>query len=160
MSNNKTRDTSYGENINLSLIDKFGIYLSEIIIKKTIKKLKEKNIELLDLGCGYNAIILKKVVPIITKGVGVDLSINKEIKTLPKLQFFEGKIEEVIKNFQNESFHLILMNSVLEHLWEPIYILNECRRILKKDGMLLINVPTWTGKFFLETSAFTFKLSP
>jgi len=160
MNNNKSRYTSYGQNSNFSLIDKFGIYLSEIMIKKCIKKLRENNIELLDLGCGYHAVILKKLVPIITKGVGVDLVVHEDVKLIPKLQFVEQKIEEVFTNFQNDTFHIILMNSVLEHLCDPIFVLSECKRILRKNGVLLINVPTWTGKFFLETSAFVFKLSP
>jgi hypothetical protein len=32
--------------------------------------------------------------------------------------------------------------------------------ILKPGGVLLINVPTWRGKFFLEFSAFRLGLSP
>ena len=160
MTNNKSRYTSYGQNSNFSLIDRFGIYLSEVMIKKCIKKLGENNIELLDLGCGYHAVILKNLVPIITKGVGVDLAVHEDVKLIPNLQFVEQKIEEVFTNFQNDTFHIILMNSVLEHLWDPLFVLSECKRILRKNGVLLINVPTWRGKFFLETSAFVFKLSP
>jgi hypothetical protein len=32
--------------------------------------------------------------------------------------------------------------------------------IIKPGGVLLINVPTWRGKFFLEFSAFRLGLSP
>jgi 2-polyprenyl-3-methyl-5-hydroxy-6-metoxy-1,4-benzoquinol methylase len=50
--------------------------------------------------------------------------------------------------------------SVLEHLHNPIETLQSCRSLLNPGGILLINVPTWIGKIFLEFSAFRLGLSP
>ena len=52
------------------------------------------------------------------------------------------------------------MISVLEHLRDPLFVIETVRRLLKPDGVLLINVPTWRGKSFLEFSAFRLGLSP
>src|SRR5205814_7419338 len=46
------------------------------------------------------------------------------------------------------------------HLWEPEALLRECWRIMAPGGTLLLNVPSWRGKRFLETSAFRLGLSP
>jgi len=50
--------------------------------------------------------------------------------------------------------------SVLEHLREPDFALRGLNGLLRPKGLLLINVPTWRGKFFLELSAFRLGLSP
>ena len=50
--------------------------------------------------------------------------------------------------------------SVLEHLENPTAVLEICKKLLNPNGILLINVPTWLGKVFLEFSAFRIGLSP
>lgn len=57
-------------------------------------------------------------------------------------------------------FDVILMISVLEHLWEPQPVLTACQRLLHPGGTLVLNVPNWLGKRFLELSAFKLGLSP
>ena len=57
-------------------------------------------------------------------------------------------------------FDVVLLISVLEHLWKPLAILEHCRRILRPKGVLMVNVPTWRGKWFLEFSAFRLGTSP
>jgi SAM-dependent methyltransferase len=54
----------------------------------------------------------------------------------------------------------VLLISVLEHLREPLAALESARRLLRPGGRLLINVPTWRGKTWLEFSAFRLGLSP
>lgn len=39
-------------------------------------------------------------------------------------------------------------------------MLAECRRLLAPGGVLLVNVPSWRGKRWLEFSAFRLGLSP
>lgn len=43
--------------------------------------------------------------------------------------------------YPNNFFDMITLWDVLEHVTDPIKTLRECNRILKKDGMLLINYP-------------------
>ncbi len=50
--------------------------------------------------------------------------------------------------------------SVLEHVTEPRRLLAEARRLLAPGGVLLVNVPSWRGKRYLELSAFRLGLSP
>jgi SAM-dependent methyltransferase len=55
---------------------------------------------------------------------------------------------------------VVMLISVLEHLSDPDAILQSAWSMLKPSGVLLVNVPTWRGKGFLEFSAFRLGLSP
>jgi SAM-dependent methyltransferase len=92
--------------------------------------------------------------------VGVDVRISPEARALEKLSFIESTIEAALPELEDGQFDLVLLISVLEHLWEPLPALEHCRRILRPGGTLLVNVPTWRGKFFLEFSAFRLGTSP
>jgi len=66
----------------------------------------------------------------------------------------------VLPRLESGAFDVVLLISVLEHLSEPQAALGAARRLLRPGGILLVNVPTWRGKHFLEFSAFRLGLSP
>jgi SAM-dependent methyltransferase len=90
----------------------------------------------------------------------VDVRIAPEARAEPDLSFVETTIEDTMPALPDRSFDPILFISVLEHLWRPIWALEHWRRLLRPDGLLLVNVPTWRGKIFLESSAFRPGTSP
>src|SRR3990167_327939 len=148
----------YGQK-KFSFVDRFGIFLSLLSIKKYFPKLPD--LEVIDLGCGYKATLLLALQNRIKKGIGVDFSISPELKKNPSnLTFIESPIEESFVHLIQTNPDVIMLTSVLEHLDHPIEILHSCYNLLKNDGILLINVPTWRGKFFLEFSAFKLGTSP
>jgi hypothetical protein len=53
-----------------------------------------------------------------------------------------------------------MLISVLQHLVDPQFAIQFTWRLLRPAGLLLVNVPTWTGKRFLEFSAFRLGFSP
>ena len=55
------------------------------------------------------------------------------------LEVFTGTLEEA--HFPEETFDVVVLNHVLEHLDHPVGTLKEIRRILKMDGVLVIGVP-------------------
>ena len=130
------------------------------MISKNLEIFIKGNAIMLDIGCGYDAWILRKYSSLLSCGVAVDVAISNEVKSMGNIKVYEYPIERVLPDFDRDYFNVILINSVLEHLAAPLFVLKECKRILKKDGILIINVPTWLGKYFLEKSAFVFKLSP
>jgi SAM-dependent methyltransferase len=117
-------------------------------------------LSILDLGCGYQATLLRALVPSIASGLGVDVRISPEARAVERLSFIESNIEAALPELEDSRFDVVLLISVLEHLWEPLPILEHCRRVLTPGGVLFVNVPTWRGKFFLEFSAFRLGLSP
>ncbi len=50
--------------------------------------------------------------------------------------------------FKNNFFDIVSMTDVFEHITEPGKIMNECRRILKSDGILFIKVPNGSFNLF------------
>jgi SAM-dependent methyltransferase len=160
MDKQKVRDTSFGQSGKLTIVDVLGRYLSEREIAKTLKRLVKGNTVMLDIGCGYDAWMLQKFYPLLSSGVAVDIAVSEKIKSLDNITVFEQPIELALPNLNSDYFNVILMNSVLEHLEDPFFVLKECVRLMRKGGVLIINVPTWAGKKFLEQSAFKFKFSP
>jgi SAM-dependent methyltransferase len=146
-----TRETSYGQH-GVSLIDRFGVYLSSRAIDRAVGKGRIEAV--LDVGCGYHATLLRALAPRIERGVGIDVCVSDESKRVEPLEFIEATVDDALHDLPKESFDLVLLISVLEHLWEPHDVLSQLRRVLRPGGTLLVNVPTWRGKWFLEFSAF------
>jgi 2-polyprenyl-3-methyl-5-hydroxy-6-metoxy-1,4-benzoquinol methylase len=155
--NKQMRNTSFGTS-RLSLVDKFGTWLSRRAISRQLAG--RNGLEILEIGCGFTARNLMSVEDRAMRLVGVDFNLSDEIKTHPKFTALECSAQESMGHLVGQQFDLIMIISVLEHLDEPVEMLRACRALLKPDGVLLINVPTWLGKIFLEYSAFHLGLSP
>jgi 2-polyprenyl-3-methyl-5-hydroxy-6-metoxy-1,4-benzoquinol methylase len=153
----KDRQASFGT-YRLSMVDHFGIWLSRRVITKQIVGLNKLSV--LELGCGYSARNLLAIEDRALKLVGVDFNLSEAVKSHPKISPLECSAEEAIERLRGQKFDLIMIISVLEHLHNPVEVLQSCRELLKPGGILLVNVPTWLGKVFLEYSAFNLGLSP
>jgi len=153
---NRTTE-SYGQK-KLTLVDRLGVWLSQRGIRRELPR--GADLEVLEPGCGYRATQLVSLAGRIKRGIGIDFRISPELRSLDKFTFYEGAIEETLLKLSNERFDAILLISVLEHLHDPLGMLEALRGLLKPSGVLLINVPTWRGKGLLELSAFRLGLSP
>jgi SAM-dependent methyltransferase len=152
------RSESYGQSRQLSFLDKFGIWLSERKIRSFIPSFQD--LAIADLGCGYNALFVRQVLGEVRHAVLVDVALAPDLKTERKLKAIEGTMPDALALLSDASLNLIICNNVLEHLWEPLETLREAHRILVPGGTLIVNVPSWRGKWFLEYSAFRLGLSP
>lgn len=150
-------DESYGQG-GLTLVDRFGVWLSQRALRRHLPG--RSDLEVLELGCGYRATQLIELEPLLQRGIGVDFKIAPELKERAGYTFYEGPIEEALPKLEGERVDVVMLISVLEHLRDPQTVLEFASRILKPTGSLLINVPTWLGKAFLEFSAFRLGLSP
>jgi SAM-dependent methyltransferase len=148
---------SYGQK-ELSIVDRLGVWLSQRAISRELPD--RSDLEVLELGCGYRAAQLVALGPRLKQGVGVDFQLAPELARLPGFTFHEGTIEETLPRFAKQTFDAVLLISVLEHLRDPLLVIEAVHGLLKPAGVLLINVPTWRGKTFLELSAFRLGLSP
>lgn len=148
---------SYGQG-GVTWVDRFGVWLSQRAIRRRLPA--GNDLRMVELGCGYRATQLLALRDRLKHGTGVDFQIAPELRSEAGLVFFEGTIEATLPKLAGEKFDVVLVISVLEHLREPLAVLESARRLLRPGGVLLINVPTWRGKFFLEFSAFRLGLSP
>jgi SAM-dependent methyltransferase len=151
------RTESYGQK-KLTFLDRFGVWLSQRAISRELPD--RPNLEVLELGCGFRATQLVALEPRLQRGVGVDFQIDPQLSGRDNLTFYQGTIEETLPKLQSQTFDAVLVISVLEHLSDPLLVIESVRGLLKPSGVLLINVPTWRGKGFLEFFAFRLGLSP
>jgi len=148
---------SYGQH-GVTWVDRFGVWLSQRAIRRELPA--GNDLRVLELGCGYRATQLLALRDRLQEGTGVDFTIAPELRTIPGFVFHEGPIEDTLPKLASGAFDVVLLISVLEHLREPLAALESAQRLLRPGGVLLVNVPTWRGKFFLEFSAFRLGLSP
>ena len=151
------RMSSFGKS-ELSFVDRFGVWLSNRAIRKAIRN--RHDLDILEIGCGYHAKNLRNIEAIATSLTAVDIDISEDIINNPKYRAIKGSANDALSGLANERYDLIMLISVLEHLIDPNVVLNKCYSLLKPQGTLIINVPTWTGKVFLEFSAYKLGLSP
>lgn len=148
---------SYGQH-GVTWVDRFGVWLSQRAIRRWLPA--GDKLRVLEPGCGYRATQLVALRDRMQEGTGVDFTIAPELRALPGLVFHEGPIEATLPKLAAGAYDVVLLISVLEHLREPRAALESAHRLLRPGGVLLVNVPTWRGKFFLEFSAFRLGLSP
>jgi len=148
---------SYGQH-GVTWVDRLGVWLSQRAIRRWLPE--GRDLTVLELGCGFRATQLIALRGRIGHGTGIDFHIAPELLNLEGFSFLETSIDDGLSRLAGRSFDAVLMISVLEHLAEPEAVLRNAAGLLRPGGVLLINVPTWRGKAFLEFSAFRLGLSP
>ena len=153
----KQRRSSYGQDADLTLVDRAGVWLSDRRIRG-IGPVDGKRVA--DIGCGYHASFAMRLQPVASAVTLLDVALNPDLAEVPKVRCVVGSLPDALAELESESVDLLVCNSVLEHLWDPLRSLGEFWRILAPGGVSFINVPSWMGKRFLEFSAFRLGLSP
>ncbi len=156
--NDDIRSTSFGQGHRLTLVDRFGIWLSTRKIRTLTPTFR--NLLVADIGCGYQASFARSILGDVHRAVVADLSLASDLKSNPKVLALEGPIPDSLAGAESGSLDVVVCNNIIEHLWEPLVTLEAVRRIAKRDGVVFVNVPSWRGKWFLEYSAFRLGLSP
>jgi SAM-dependent methyltransferase len=153
-----TRAASFGQDGDLTIVDRFGVWLSGRQIRKHVPSFS--GLVIADVGCGFVATFARRVLPQVDRAVLLDVALDPELKRSDKVEAIEGALPDTLAGVADGSVDVAMCTSVLEHLWEPQRALGEMRRILRPGGVCLVNVPSWRGKWFLELSAFRLGLSP
>jgi 2-polyprenyl-3-methyl-5-hydroxy-6-metoxy-1,4-benzoquinol methylase len=151
-------ERSFGEDYELTAVDRFGVWLSGRRIHKEAGGFAGKRVA--DFGCGYDATFVRSILDEVASATIVDVALGDDLKAMPKVQAIEGLLPDAIVSLPDASFDVVMCMSVLEHLAEPQRTISELRRLLAPGGRLLVNVPNWRGKRMLELSAFKLHLSP
>jgi len=132
-------------------------FLRKIRLNKVMSVIKKyKNPTLLDIGCGWEARMLKEVEPFIKAGIGIDFKAPK-LERESKITTIDMKLKKSLP-FENNYFDVITMLAVLEHLEYPIEMASEIFRILKPNGCVVITVPSRYSKPVLEFMAFKLRI--
>lgn len=151
------RTSAFGES-SLTALDRLGNWLSLRAIRPHLRGIPQPYV--LDLGSGYRARLLRALeIPGGTTHA-VDVRLDPALKGLPGFVVSEASIPAALAALPDHTVDVLLLISVLEHLPQPAQVLQECHRVLKPNGRILINVPTWRGRWFLELAAFRLGLCP
>lgn len=151
------RRRAYGQDNKLSLVERFGTWLSWNRIQRSVSGFAGKRVA--DVGCGYHAHFGRTLLDRAEHLVLLDIELDPDLHRDPRITAIEGYLPGTLSQVADGSLDVVLCNSVLEHLWEPDAALAEFYRILAAGGIALLNVPSWRGKGFLEFAAFRVGLS-
>jgi 2-polyprenyl-3-methyl-5-hydroxy-6-metoxy-1,4-benzoquinol methylase len=112
---------------------------------------KEK--KLLDIGCG-NGSFIERMNGLGWETTGIDFDKDAVKYCIKKgLNAIKGDLKDL--SFPPESFDVISLNHVIEHLYDPADIIQECYRILKPGGELVITTPnaeSWMFNLWFKDS--------
>src|SRR5689334_1002571 len=122
------RRTAYGQDRSPTVVDRFGVWLSGRQIRRFVPRLQ--NLRVADIGCGYEAKLLRPHLDKVREAVLVDVALGPDLKRLDRVRCIEGHLPAVLEEVPGASVDVALCTSVLEHLSEPLECLQHIRRIL------------------------------
>ena len=108
---------------------------------KVINRLKKRKGKILDIGSSWGYFLsLAKEDGWDVYGVEPTIAEAKYAQERFKVKIFTGRLREA--QFPAQYFDVVSLWHVLEHIPDPIIELLEIKRILKEDGLLVIEVPS------------------
>lgn len=133
--NNLDKDKIIKTRIKPSLLDE-GFLLTNsnlLVFKKLLKYANNKKniLKILDLGCGYKP--FKKFFPS-DEYIGVDIDKASHADII--LDLNTQKLP-----FDNDYFDIVIISETLEHLYNIKFVIDEVRRVVKKNGYIFISTP-------------------
>lgn len=152
------RSTAYGQRGDLTIVDRFGVWLSERAVRRAVSG-RAAGGRTLDLGSGYEATLLRRLAGKSVRAVAVDIDLAPHLADAG-IELCPGTLPSILSNFEDGSFDAVLAVNVLEHLDDVLGTLIEIHRLLAPGGVAFVNVPSWRGKAALEFSAFRLGMSP
>lgn len=152
MQRNKIKEYSGDKHYSEIYKDKSYVNLriqnaEKLISELSSLKLFKKNARVLDIGCGTGEIdtIIKNTFESIVYG----LDINKIAVEKARQNGVVAKIGNVEQEwpFNNSSMDSVLCIQMIEHLVNPDFFLQESKRVLKKNGTVVITTPNLAAWF-------------
>jgi SAM-dependent methyltransferase len=96
--------------------------------------------QLLDVGCGGGHFLARmQSLGWLVRGVEPDAEAVRIARGQLDLNVCQGTLADA--HFPPNEFDAITMNHVIEHVPHPVELLQECRRVLKVDGRLVVVTP-------------------
>lgn len=144
-----------GDNLSKVVYEYNNAYLFFDVLRRNLGLDAFDNKEVLDVGCGWGGKAIYYAEHFKLKSIyGFDIpkaydpdapsrfALSKKLTNC----FFETGYAENMP-YQDDSFDIILMEDVLEHVQDPKKVIQECYRVLKLGGKLIIKIPSFKGMF-------------
>jgi len=98
--------------------------------------------DVLDIGCGSAEI--SKLLDKNQRYVGIEKNIKRLNKKYPHLVFYQADMERDKINIDHK-FDTILMLAFVEHIRNAGNVFEQCYKLLKDDGVMIMTTPTPLG---------------
>jgi len=134
------------ENARYKKEDHCDVKLEEQLMFSMLKDYAKdkKNFKVLDIGCGSGR-ITKKIKDLGLEVEGLDFSeeaVKKAVSNGIKADVCD--LDEGIIKKDNE-FDAVWAGDIIEHVFDPINLIREINRVLKKNGVLILAIPSDVG---------------
>ena len=109
------------------------------VVNNFLKTLNLKEKYILDIGCEYGNSIVD--IAKYNKCFGIDANKKALKKAREKgIKAINMDLNNLLP-FENNYFDVIIITSVLEHLLNPIKMIEEIKRVTKKNGLVVLSLP-------------------
>lgn len=103
--------------------------------------LPEQYSTVLDVGCGDGS-FLELLEGDNRELWGIELVEKQANRAKAKFNnIFSGSVEDNLSNLPENHFDVVFFNDVLEHLSDPYGVLDQIKKYLKKDGVVISSIP-------------------
>ena len=110
----------------------------------------KKNGKVLDIGCGRGYFLLAcRNAGYEVEGIDISADAARYVSTELKIPVHVGEVDQI--ELAYEFFDVITLWHSLEHTADPDAYMQKARKWLKKDGILVIDVPNYEGYDALKT---------
>lgn len=116
----------------------YNRYLAQFKVESCLENIRGDS--LMDLACG-DGLMTEMFAKRMSRVVGVDANgkiLAEAKKRLPDIEFHESLVEDL--NI-DEKFDTVTMLDLLEHVIDPVALLQKAASFLNDDGVLIIHVP-------------------
>ncbi|MBS7614450.1 methyltransferase domain-containing protein [Candidatus Bathyarchaeota archaeon] len=132
-----------------SLVDSDRSRKAIKILKDIIANISDRDIKFLEIGCGTGE-FLERIASLDErlKVWGVDIS--KLAISKVKQKGFEGFALDISRQktpFPDNFFDIIYAGDVVEHLFDPDFMIKEAKRVLKDGGLIILSTPNLSSYY-------------
>lgn len=129
--------------------------LSRTLCERLSRVVPPANLRVLDVGCGNGS---QLALPLARRGFrvkGVDTDppsiehARRMASGLSEAQFVCAPLEEI-----RELYEVVILSEVLEHLENPLTLLQQSAERMTADGIMIVTVPNGFGEFELDSWVF------
>lgn len=117
---------------------------------KQLSKWLNKDVSILDIGCGDGQILTSLAKKKHGNFIGIELE-NKALQRAKLNTKIEVLSTNIFNYFPNIKFDMIICNHSFEHIYNPLSLIKHVNYLLKNDGLFYINIPnvnSWQFHFF------------
>jgi 2-polyprenyl-3-methyl-5-hydroxy-6-metoxy-1,4-benzoquinol methylase len=100
-----------------------------------------ENLSFLDFGCGDGWIVQEIIKRGVSEAIGYDIKPNANWENLQNVSFTQNFAE-----LKNNHYDVIFLYDVLDHCEDPLFIMDQIKKLIKPSGTVYVRCHPWTSK--------------